>query len=95
MTSGLPCIICGAPRSQVRGVIHHDVEPHEEYRREYERWMNLLRPRAPALRGLQAVLDYYGVQPPKVRDGIEWGCKVLKGGEVIHRRVERPAELKR
>jgi hypothetical protein len=87
-----PCIVCGAPRSQVRGLIRHDAAVHDERRQEFKRYANLLRPRCPVLRGLAAVMEYYGEEPVKPPRA-QWGVRVNKmSGEVTHHiiKVEQP-----
>ncbi len=85
--TGPPCIVCGAPRSPIRGIIKHVAEIHEEYNREYRRWANLLRPRCPQLKGLGPLLEHYGEDVGPKRSTVKWGCKVLKSGEVVHGRI--------
>jgi hypothetical protein len=65
---------------------------HDDYRREYRRWANLLRPRCPGLKGSSAVAEFY-FDPSNTSTSssprVEWGCKVLKSGAVVFVRVEK------
>jgi len=67
-------------------------EVHEDYRKKFRQWTNLLIPRCPQLKGLAAVSEFYqslGAGPSTASPRTEWGCKVMKNGDVIHVRVER------
>jgi len=89
-----PCIVCGATRSPVRGLITHVAEIHDEYRKKFKQWTNLLIPRCPTLKGLPALSEFYSGSATVAGSApkIEWGCKVMKNGDVIHVRVERKSD---
>lgn len=83
--TGVPCIVCGRRRG-------HDAAEHERHRAERRRCANLLRRTWPPLAGLGPLLEHYAAGEagrPAPAPRVEWGAKVLRGGRVVHRPVER------